>query len=176
MHAINALKAEPSMIFRMSGIIVTRSNRSFFGSLFVRFVSFLSLSSFLIWFSLQFIGHISIRYKSIHNFAVISENGLNTNWTDISIAKPMDNSTCRFLTNRSSCVAFHYLHLNAIEIDSVLWSVPLSLSCALCGRQNWHDGNILFSSIAWLNVGHGKYDNCILAHTSFLHRMHVSIR
>lgn len=149
MHAINALKAEPSMIFRMSGIIVTRSNRSFSALCLFGLFHF-SLSSFLIRFSLQFIGHISIRYKSIHNFAVISENGLNMNWTDISIAKPMDNSTCRFLTNRSSCVAFHYLHLNAIEIDSVLWSVPLSLSCALCGRQNlaWRKYFVFFNCLA----------------------------
>lgn len=67
--------------------------------------------------------------------------------------------TC-FFCKRLSCVGFHYLYANAIEIDSVLWRVLHSVYCsALFSQRNWHDGNILFSSIA-SNTGHGKYCNC----------------
>lgn len=62
-------------------------------------------------------------------------------------------------TYRLSCVGFHYLYFNTIEIDSVLWSVPLSLSFALCGQPKlpWQKYFAFFQLP--FHADHGEYDH-----------------
>lgn len=90
---------------------------------------------------------------------------MKMDWIRIELTYRPNWSICtclpRLSSKCSSCVGFHYLIYEFLLKLIVFYGcVPLSLAFILLSRWNWHDGNILFSPIAFYTQN-GKYCDCL---------------
>lgn len=102
-------------------------------------------------------------FNFLLGFVICCANGLNPNWTDTFIWYELEIVTCIcfaqivpsvvfgfYLCVCFVCVESHYHRTDSIEIDST--GIELNSGFGLCvmiwSVMNWHDRNILYSSIA----------------------------